>query len=306
MKRFKSILSLIILLVVIWVLIYFLVKSIDVFKDKYRYYKISNQKYETLYLKRRTDILSIDYKQAIDNANKYLIVDTREPEEYEVWHIPWVENIRVWDLIWDEQVKQSFIDMVKSTDKKVLLLCHDWDRSIEVGSYFKDKYDIDVGYITNWIEDIKDDKLYGWWLFKKFDTKYWSWDFEIVFQYDNQFTILKKEQVKADYILNISYDMHNENREDSYCNYNAQDEIVQKSIYAPIRNMPTYEIKILLEKIWTGSVATICYSRSTCFFSKVLWYRITSQWWKFNWIYVIQWSNCVDTEKDVKNGFKWF
>ncbi len=288
----------ILFVILIWT-IYWLYHSFVSLDKKINYYNISNTKYETLYSKRREDIFKIDYMTAIKNPDKYHIIDTREKEEFDVWHIPWTINIRVWDLIWDTDKIDEIIKMSKLY--KILLLCHDWDRSIEIASFYKDIYNVDLWYIEWWIDSIKNNIRSFWWLNRKKDDTIWSWEFEVLFDYPNQFKILSKDEIKSDIVANISYDMANKYRDEwSGCIYNNNDEILKKSIYAPIRNLPTEELNDLLSYIWKKSVTTICYSQSTCFFSKIFWYRIDKQWWRFDGIYVLDWSNCIDKNQNFE------
>ncbi|MFZ5341164.1 MAG: hypothetical protein ACOZBL_00950 [Patescibacteria group bacterium] len=66
----------------------------------------------------------------------------------------------------------------------------------------------------------------------------------------NQYKVLQADEIKSDYLINISYDMKNEAKPDTdKCFYNEKDPILAKSIYAPIRNLPTKELNQLFEKI---------------------------------------------------------
>lgn len=300
-KRQKAILFISLFVLLIWISTYFLMKSLFQLKNKLDYYNISNKKYETLYSERRTDIFKTDYEDAIlNNGTKYYIIDTRENEEFDIWHIPWTRHIRIWDLFWDLEVINEIKEIVKS-GKQVLLLCHDWDRSIEIASYYKDNQWVDIWYIDGWVDAIRNWYSKTGWFGQKKDPRIWTGKYDVYFDYENEFKILNADEVKSDYIINISYDMTNKYRNEwSHCIYNDTDPIVKKSIYGPIRNMPTTVLNKFLADIWSWSVTTVCYSQSTCFFSKVLWYRITNQWWRFDWIYILDWSNCIDRNQDFK------
>lgn len=267
--------------------------------------KFMERTYESFYDKRREDINIVDYRKALDNPNKYEIIDIRNIDDYNYGNIPWVRHILAWDIRFIQDIQKQ-IQEIATWSKQILLMDWDWDWSWEIASYYKDMFWVDIWIIKNWIKDIKDKVSRSWWFGWQRDSKLWSGWFYITFDYDNQFKILSWDELNSDFFIDLSYDMHNDIKWKQRwynCFYNNNDPILEKSIYAPIRNMPSIEIDNLLSKIWTWSVISVCYHRQSCNFSRFLWKWVIDKWWTFDWIYILSWSNCIDIVNDPKRQF---
>lgn len=199
----------------------------------------------------------------IGNPN-YVLIDIREPVEYETRHVPGFKNIRVGDFLAGEEYKK--IDRKKT----VILLCEAGERGSTAAVFLKVK-----GYDARFV-------YYGIRAWREKKLKFVGKDKLFMPDFKNKNTVLKYDEAiemqKSGKIVIVDIRSKRE----------FQKGHLEGAVNIPFMSLPTKELEKALSSLPRDrTVVGVSYDRFGKFYCKVLGYMVNKRDYKYGGTYII-------------------
>lgn len=222
----------------------------------------------SFYIENKKDNLIISNKDFLNTKtyNNYIILDTREDLEYNIWHIPNSIHIRMADL-----KNWKYQELPK--DKFIYVICWSAMRWKEVAN-FLDSKELTARYLENWV----DSRVSFWWD--------WEWEvkFSKIYDKENYKLVFNTKEVKEKIKNWVKIvDVRDEIK--------FKTKTINWAVNISFLNTPTEKLDISLSQIKSWSeIITMCDDYINCFDAKITWIELEKRWINFLWRYNKPWE----------------
>jgi rhodanese-related sulfurtransferase len=193
------------------------------------------------------------------DAKKYAVIDVREREEFSQGRITGALNYRLGDILNEETIRQEIFRNTQG--KQRIFFCHDGKRSRIAAQRIQQEFGGVNTIIEKGFRQIRKDEN---------NRVFWEGSLKHVLPQDHRYNKtpwIKRRDVRVNSLIDLSLERHE-----------TVKGLEGKTFrHAPLLLMSSRQIETLISTLGEDSVVALCNSKVSCFYTRILRYRLEEQ-----------------------------